>query len=64
MLDLLYDTGLVTRAQIDDARRRLNGGSVVEVLVNDGVVSEDEVSRSLAGQAQMRWVNLSEVVVP
>jgi type II secretion system protein E len=64
VLDLLYDTGLVTRAQIDDARRRLNGGSVVEVLVNDGVVSEDEVSRSLAGQAQMRWVNLSEVVVP
>ena len=65
VLDLLRDVGLVSRKQVDDARTRLNGSkSVVAVLVQDGIVSEDDVSRSLATQAHMHWVDLSEIVVP
>ncbi|HEY5037305.1 MAG TPA: ATPase, T2SS/T4P/T4SS family [Chthoniobacterales bacterium] len=65
VLDLLRDTGLVTRSQIDDARTRLNGSSsVVDVLVRDGVVSADDLSRSLAAQAQMQWIDISDIVVP
>jgi hypothetical protein len=65
VLDLLRDVGLVTRAQIDDARTRLNGSSsVVDVLVRDGIVSADDISRSLAAQAHMHWVDLSDIVVP
>jgi type IV pilus assembly protein PilB len=65
VLDLLRDVGLVTRAQIDDARTRLNGSSsVVDVLVRDGIVSADDISRSLAAQAHMHWVDLADIVVP
>ncbi len=65
VLDLLRDVGLVTRQQVDDARGRLNGsGSLVELLVADGAVSADDISRSLAAQAHMHWVDLTEMTVP
>jgi type II secretion system protein E len=65
VLKLLEDAGLVTRSQIDQARSKLNGATnLVDVLVKDGVVSEADVSRSLAAQAHMDWVDLSAKVIP
>jgi hypothetical protein len=65
VLKLLEDAGLVTRSQIEKARARLNGSDdVVELLIKDGVISETDVSRSLAAQAQMDWVDLSAKVIP
>ena len=53
LLRILQDVGLVTRPQIESARLRLNGASnVVDVLVDDGIVSDVDVSRTLAAQAQ------------
>ena len=60
VLKLLEDLGLVTRSQIEKARARLNGsGNVVDLLIKDGIVSDVDVSRSLAAQAHMDWVDLS-----
>ena len=65
ILKLLEDAGLVTRSQIENAKSRLNGtGNAVDLLVNDGVVSEADVSRSLAAQAHMDWIDLSTKVIP
>ena len=65
VLKVLEEIGLVSRKQIAQARARLNGApSVVDVLVRDGVVSADDISRSLAAQAQMHWIDLSAVVIP
>ena len=65
VLKLLEDAGLVTRSQVEKARARRNGTSnVVDLLVEDGVVSEADVSRSLAAQAHMDWVDLSTKVIP
>ena len=65
VLKVLEDIGLVSRKQIAQARAKLNGApSVVDVLVRDGVVSADDISRSLAAQAQMHWIDLSAVVIP
>jgi type IV pilus assembly protein PilB len=65
VLKVLEEIGLVSRTQIAQARAKLNGApSVVDVLVRDGVVSADDVSRSLAAQAQMHWIDLSAVVIP
>jgi type IV pilus assembly protein PilB len=65
VLDLLQDVGLVSRSQIENARAKLNGAAnVVEVLVKEGVVSEADVSRSLAAQAQMDWIDLSTMLIP
>src|SRR6266446_8319646 len=65
VLDLLRDAGLVTRQQIEAAKSELNGSSgVVDALVRQGAVSADDVSRSLAAQTQMDWIDLAEMNVP
>src|SRR5256885_6748197 len=65
VLKVLQDVGLVSRKQIDAARKRLNGqDKVVDVLIRDGVVSDSDVSRSLAAQAHMDWIDLSAMVIP
>ena len=65
VLRLLEERGVLSGAQIESARTRLNGdGSIVEMLVRDGVVSADDVSRSLAAQAQMQWIDLAASVIP
>jgi type IV pilus assembly protein PilB len=64
VLKLLEDAGLVTRSQIENARSRLNGsGNAVDLLIKDGIVSDADVSRSLAAQAHMDWVDLSAKVI-
>jgi type II secretion system protein E len=65
ILDLLRDVGLLTHRQIDCARSHLDGEkSVIDILVRQGILSSDDVSRSLAAQAQMSWIDLGDVVVP
>src|SRR5204863_4307261 len=38
--------------------------SVVDLLIRDGLVTESDVSRSLAAQAHMDWIDLSSMVIP
>jgi type IV pilus assembly protein PilB len=65
VLKLLEDAGLVTQSQIEKAKARLNGsGSAVDVLIKEGAVSETDVSRSLAAQAHMDWIDLAAKVIP
>lgn len=64
VLKVLEDVGLVTKKQIDSARKRLNGEKVVDVLIREGVVSDTDVSRSLAAQAHMDWIDISSMVIP
>jgi type IV pilus assembly protein PilB len=64
VLRVLQDVGLVTRPQIAGAKGRLNGANnVVDILIKDGVISESDVSRTLAAQAHMDWVDLSSMNV-
>src|SRR5689334_1424451 len=65
ILDLLREVGIVTRRQIEATRANLQGKeSVVDLLIERGIVSSDDVSRSLAAHAQMSWIDLGDVVVP
>ena len=65
VLRVLQDVGLVSWKQIDAARTRLNGqNNVVDLLIKDGAVTESDVSRSLAAQAHMDWIDLSSIVIP
>ena len=65
VLRVLEDGGLVTRHQTDSARSRLNGElGVVDVLIEDGILSDTEVSRTLAAQAHMDWIDISSMVIP
>ena len=63
VLKALEEGGLITRPQIDGARSLLNGEpGIVDVLINDGVVSDVDVSRTLAAQAHMDWIDISSMV--
>jgi type II secretion system protein E len=43
----------------------LNGQEkVLDILIKDGVVSESDVSRSIAAQAHMDWIDLSAMIIP
>jgi type IV pilus assembly protein PilB len=65
VLNVLQDVGLVSPQQIDAARARLNGqNNIVDVLIKDGAVTESDVSRSLAAEARMDWIDLSAMVIP
>ncbi|MEY2440022.1 MAG: type pilus assembly protein PilB [Verrucomicrobiota bacterium] len=65
VLRVLQDVGLVTRAQIDQARSRLNGSEhLVDLLIKDGILSEADLSRTLAAQAHMDWIDISSMVIP
>ena len=65
VLRVLQDVGLLTRPQIERARARLNGANtIVELLVTDGIVSDTDVSRALAAQAQMDWIDIASMVIP
>ena len=65
MLGVLQDGGLLTRKQIDGARARLNGEpSVLDILIDDGILSDVDVSRTLAAQAPMDWIDISTMIIP
>ena len=65
VLKLLEESGLLTRTQIEKAKARLNGnGDVVDLLIKDGVISDTDISRSLAAQAHMDWIDLSAKSIP
>ena len=64
VLRVLQEVGLVTRPQIEKARTRLNGtNNIVDILIKDEIISESDVSRTLAAQAHMDWVDLSSMIV-
>src|SRR5439155_6521 len=43
----------------------INGASnVVDVLIEGGIVSDVDVSRTLAAQARMDWIDISSIVIP
>jgi len=65
VLGVLHDGGLLTRQQIDSARSRLNGEpGVLDVLINDDTLSDVDVSRTLAAQAHMDWIDISTMIIP
>ena len=65
VLKVLQEVGLVTRPQIEKARARLNGArNIVDLLIKDGIVSDTDVSRTLAAQAQMDWIDIASIVIP
>jgi len=65
VLKSLEEVGLITRPQIESARSRLNGASgIIDLLIEDGAVSDTDVSRALAAQAHMDWIDISAMVIP
>ena len=55
----------MTSSQVESARAHLNGAdNVVDRLIKDGIISDADVSRTLAAQAHMDWIDISSMVIP
>lgn len=60
-LEILQDVGLVTRAQVEHAQANMTTQSVVDALIQDGIITETDVGRTLAEQSGMEFVDLAQV---
>ena len=64
ILEILLETGLISKSQLTRARsERKDGDTIPDVLVRQGVVSEEDVSRALAAHAAMDFVDLTQITV-
>lgn len=61
ILEVLQDVGIITRSQVESAKSR-TPGQVVQTLIEDGLLSEEDVSRTLAAQNGLEFVDLHQVV--
>lgn len=61
VVEILQDVGLLTRGQVDEARIKAGAGSVLKELVQDGLLSQEDITRTLAAQNGMEFIDLSTV---
>ncbi|HEY5705854.1 MAG TPA: ATPase, T2SS/T4P/T4SS family [Terrimicrobiaceae bacterium] len=64
IVEILREVGLLAPSQIEQARAKAGAGSVLRELTEQGVVSEEDVVRTLAAQNGMEFIDLSTVAPP
>lgn len=62
-VEVLRDLGLLTKPQIEAARANMDAGGLLHSLLQGGIVSQEDVSRALAAQNSMDFVNLDQMQV-
>lgn len=62
-VEVLRDLGLVTKAQIEAARSNADAGGLLHTLLQGGIVTQEDVSRALAAQNSMEFVDLDHMQV-
>jgi type II secretion system protein E len=63
-LNILLESGLVTRSQIEAARESNSTGNPVDALVAEGAITAEDVSRTLAANSGLDFMDLAQVAVP
>jgi type IV pilus assembly protein PilB len=64
LLEVLQESGLATRSEIEAARADAEPGRVVEKLIESGVLTEEDAMRALAAHAAMEFVDLEHLEIP
>lgn len=60
VVQILQDVGLLTHAQVEAARTRTQGHThVLDYLVQQGIVTQEDITRTLAAQAGMEFFDLT-----
>jgi type II secretory ATPase GspE/PulE/Tfp pilus assembly ATPase PilB-like protein len=62
-VEVLRDLGLLTKSQIEAARANMDAGGLLHTLMQGGVVTQEDVSRALAAQNSMEFVDLDHMQV-
>lgn len=64
ILEILLETSLISRSQLDAARAaRKPPETVIETLIGQGLVTQEDISRALAGHASMEFADISGYLV-
>jgi len=64
VVDILLEAGLINRSQVQETRDTADGGSVSDALVKAGLITHEDISRTLAANSGMEFVSLAQVTVP
>jgi len=64
VVEILQDVGLITRAQVEEARSKAGAGSVLGELIHEGLLTQEDVARTLAAQNGMEFMDLATVAPP
>jgi len=65
ILDILQETALISRSQLDRGRaEKQRDESVVECLIRLGIIGQEDVTRALAAHASMDYVDLTGLAIP
>ncbi len=62
-VEVLRDLGLLTKSQIDHARVEMGEVGLLQTLLQSGVLTQQDVSRALAAQNSMEFVDLAQIQV-
>jgi len=63
--EILVDTGLITKSQLERAKEDATPRhGVIQTLIDQGAVSDEDVSRALASAASMDFVDLGQISIP
>jgi len=63
VVEVLQEAGLVTRNQIEDAKSDPNSFSVVDTMISRGLLTQEDVARTLAAQNGLEYLDLSQLSV-
>ncbi|MFT3991444.1 MAG: ATPase, T2SS/T4P/T4SS family [Luteolibacter sp.] len=64
LAELLTEAGLVSPAQVDEARNAISGGeTVIGYLLANSTLSEEDVARTLATNAGISFIRLGDVAI-
>ena len=65
VIEILIDTGLVTKSQVERAKAEAakSGHTVVQALIDQGALTQEDVTRALAAHSSMDFVDLSQMTV-
>ena len=65
ILEILIENALVNKAQVNEARAEVKPGrTVIQVLIERGLITQEDVSRAVASNAAMDFVVLDGIIAP
>ncbi len=64
ILEILIENSLVTKTQVNEAREAVKPGkTLIQVLMDQGIITQEDVSRAVASNAAMDFVSLDGIIV-
>jgi type IV pilus assembly protein PilB len=61
VVEILQDADLINPAQVAEARSKAGAGSVLDELIREGILSQEDMIRTLAAQNGMEFMDLATV---